>query len=313
MMLDISLQQMKSALEIARTGSISQAAKNLYMNQPNLSKSVKDMEEALGIKLFKRNAKGVSATKEGELFLRYAESIVLKMDAMERDIHRLAEQSPMFHISIPRASYITYAFTEFIQRIHTNKDVRINYQETNTMDAIENILHNGFPIGIIRYPVVFEKEFQELIEKKGLRSETIWQFRNVALLTEEDPAAEKEILTLQDLEGYTELVHGDVYVPFISKKEYNRHSVQPPKVKRIYLYERGSQFDLLRNVPSTFMWVSPLPEKILKQQGLCQKYCEENNVLYKDALICREEYVLSGLDKMFLDALFQVRDALTDI
>ncbi len=166
-MLDISLQQMKSALEIARTGSISQAAKNLYMNQPNLSKSVKDMEEALGIKLFKRNAKGVSATEEGELFLRYAESIILKMDAMEREIHRLSERRPMFHISIPRASYITYAFTEFIQKIHTNKDVRINYQETNTMDAIENILQNGFPIGIIRYPVVFEKEFQELVKYSG--------------------------------------------------------------------------------------------------------------------------------------------------
>ena len=62
-MLNISLTQMKYALEVYRAGSISQAAKNLYMNQPNLSKAIKELESALGITIFVRTPKCVMLSK----------------------------------------------------------------------------------------------------------------------------------------------------------------------------------------------------------------------------------------------------------
>ncbi len=75
------------------------------------------------------------------------------------------------------------------------------------------------------------------------------------------------------LDKYIEVLHGDNIVPNISatyqkKKnaELNNHS------RHIYVYERGSQFDILSACPDSFMWVSPLPKEILKRYGLVQRF-----------------------------------------
>ena len=73
--------------------------------------------------------------------------------------------------------------------------------------------------------------------------------------------------------------------------------------KRIYVYERGSQFDLLEKVPSTFMWVSPVPDDLLRQHHLVMKNCSENVKVYRDVLIYRKNYRLSELDKAFITDL----------
>ena len=98
-MLNITLQQMKYAMEVYRAGSISQAAKNLYMNQPNLSKSIKDLEQELGITLFIRTPKGILISREGTLFLEYAESVFQKLDELETALNRHQQNNLSFNIS----------------------------------------------------------------------------------------------------------------------------------------------------------------------------------------------------------------------
>ena len=90
-MLDISLVQMKYAIEVYKAGSISRAAKKLSMNQPNLSKSIKELEDSLGIEIFVRTPKGVIVSKEGQVFLEYADAIFQKMDEMEDGLRECKE------------------------------------------------------------------------------------------------------------------------------------------------------------------------------------------------------------------------------
>ena len=78
----MNLQQLRYAVEVEKTSSITQAAKNLYMGQPNLSKSIKELEQDLGITIFTRNAKGVEPTSMGLQFLRYAHEILDKVDEL---------------------------------------------------------------------------------------------------------------------------------------------------------------------------------------------------------------------------------------
>ena len=59
---------LKYVAEVAKTGSITQAAENLFMAQPNLSKAIKELEETLGISIFRRTSKGVVLTEKGEEF-----------------------------------------------------------------------------------------------------------------------------------------------------------------------------------------------------------------------------------------------------
>ena len=70
------------AVEIERAGSITQAAQNLYMAQPNLSKAIKDLEEDLGYEIFKRGAGGIKVTEKGSEFLYHAHKMLEQLDEM---------------------------------------------------------------------------------------------------------------------------------------------------------------------------------------------------------------------------------------
>lgn len=60
----MNLTHLRYALEVERTRSITKAAQNLYMGQPNLSKAIKELEGEIGIPIFSRTSKGVGVTKK---------------------------------------------------------------------------------------------------------------------------------------------------------------------------------------------------------------------------------------------------------
>jgi hypothetical protein len=86
------------------------------------------------------------------------------------------------------------------------------------------------------------------------------------------------------LKYYAEIVHGDTVVPYLNAAELRYPSAEAIPKKRIYLYERFNQFDLLTSLPTTYMWVSPIPDKLIKRYGLVQRKCAFLNNHYKDAL-----------------------------
>ena len=96
----MNLQQLKQVIEVEKTASITQAAKNLYMGQPNLSKSIKELEKEIGITLFRRTVKGVEATSEGLQFLRHAKEITKKMEELETIYKPNQEKAFQFKISV---------------------------------------------------------------------------------------------------------------------------------------------------------------------------------------------------------------------
>ena len=96
----MDLQQLRNVQEVARCGSISRAAKNLYMSQPNLSKSIRELEEELGIPLFRRTVHGVEITLSGEQFLQYARNILAQMDKLSSLYHN--RKSSVFKLNNSR-------------------------------------------------------------------------------------------------------------------------------------------------------------------------------------------------------------------
>lgn len=305
-MLDISIKQMKYAVEIARSGSINQASRNLYVTQSSLSKAMKELENVLGHAVFQRGPAGTTVTKEGQEFLQTAEEIVYKFELLERQTHLRNEQRASINISIPRATYITYAFTKFFKEIQDLEQIQINFSETNSKEAVDNILHHGFHLGIIRYSDILEENTLHMLQQKKLRFRRIWTFDYMLLVSRESELAGRSVIHPSDLKGYTELLHGDVSSAFLPERTVDSDEEQA--CKRIYLYERGSQFDFLSNVPTTYMWVSPLPEKVLKQHKLVQIPCPDNRYRYNDILIYHEDYPFTGYAEQFYNVLLQTKD-----
>ena len=161
----MNILHLKYAVEVARVGSLSQAAHNLILAQPNLSRSIKELEADVGIKIFERSTKGMVLTPEGEEFIGHAKEILTHIEQVELIYKAGAIKKQKFSISVPRACYISEAFAEFSKSV-TDAYIDIFYKETNSQRTISNILNAGYKLGIIRYAENYDKYFKSMLEEK---------------------------------------------------------------------------------------------------------------------------------------------------
>ena len=302
----MNILHLKYAVEVAKAGSLSKAAEALYMNQPNLSRAIKDLEGSLGITIFGRSAKGVYVTPEGEEFLGYARKILQQIDEVEAIYKTGAPVRQRFSISVPRAGYISAAFANFSRHLGPER-AEIFYKETNAMRVIRNILTADYKLGILRYASNYERYFKEMLDEKGLTGELVGEFHYVLLMSREHRLAKKETITFQDLRPYIEIAHADPYVPSLPLSTVKKEELPEDMDRRIFVFERASQYDLLQQNPETFMWVSPAPDETLARYNLVQRACLENQRLYRDMLIYRKDYKLTELDRDFIAELYKAR------
>lgn len=298
----MNILHLKYAVEVASTGSINKAAENLYMNQPNLSRAIKELEDSLGITVFERTSKGMKVTPDGEEFLGYARKILNQIDEVEAIYRHGKSDKQRFSISVPRACYISDAFARFTQKIG-GESMELFYKETNSMRAINNILHADYKLGIIRYASNYDKYFKNMLDEKGLAYEMITEFHYVLVMSANHDLADRDLVKMADLEPYTEIAHADPYVPSLSFSAVKKEELPDNIHRRIFVFERASQFELLSTNTDTFMWVSPVPDPLLNRYGLVEKRCDENKKIYKDVLIYRKDYKLSQLDELFITEL----------
>ena len=146
----MNILHMKYAVEVAKLGSLNKAAETLIIAQPNISRSIKELEADLGITIFNRSSKGMVLTPEGEEFIRYAKSILKQIDEVELMYKQGAPKKQKFSISVPRACYISDAFAEFSKCISEDPAELFN-KETNSQRTINNVINNDYKLVIIRY------------------------------------------------------------------------------------------------------------------------------------------------------------------
>ncbi|MBP3704156.1 MAG: LysR family transcriptional regulator, partial [Clostridia bacterium] len=298
----MNILHVKYAVEVAKAGSLNKASESLYVALPNISRSIKELEADLGISIFDRSAKGVTLTPEGEEFIGYAKSLLQQIDHLENLYKGGNQIKQKFSISVPRACYISEAFAEFSKSL-TKEAAEIFYKETNSQRTINNILNNDYRLGIIRYADNYDKYFKTMLEEKGLNYEMVTEFSYQLIMSANSPLAQKPEITFDDLRDYIEIAHADPYVPSLPLAKVRKEELPDNIERRIFIFERASQFDLLFKNPETFMWVSPAPQYVLDNYNLVQRKCVDNKKIYKDVLIYRSGYKLTELDNKFITAL----------
>lgn len=302
----------KYAVEVERTRSISRAAKNLNMAQPNLSKAIKEMEETLGFAIFERTPKGVVPTGKGDLFLDYSRNILSQMESIESLSASADKNVQKFGITVSRGSYVSSGLINFASGLDKQVSLDLDIRETSAMEAMNNVISGRYNLGIVRYRSIYEPYYADFLSQHRICSETIWEFGYLALMSRRCPLAKEEIIDPKTLEDYTEIVHGDTVIPFLSTSTSPR-SVRPGNPKRqIRLYERCNQFELLHHMDTTFMWASPIPDEMLDRYELVQRRCDFPDNSYKDILIYPHGYHFSTLEKRFIDELYRARDLVSD-
>lgn len=299
----MNLLHMKYAVAIAETNSINKAAEKLYVGQSNLSRAVKELESNLGVTLFDRSAKGMFLTPEGELFVRYAKTILNQVDSVENLFRQGLVQKRRFHVSVPSSSYITQALVSFSQALPASEQIEVFYKETNSADAVKDVLRDDAKLGIIRYEESYDRYYKTLLDEKGLNYELIAEFRNVLLISEDSPLAEMKSVRKADLCLFTEILQTDSDEPPFPDPDVKRTDSSEHCGRRIFVSERAGRFELLSQNPECYLRTPPVPESVMRRYRLTARCCEDDSSVFRDVLIHRREYVLSSLDKLFLSEL----------
>lgn len=303
----MNTQYFRYALEVEKTGSITQAAGNLFMSQPTLSKAIKDMEQTLGFQVFKRTSKGVVPTHRGMEFLAHARKIADQVQKMELALQREDTSHQLFSLAIPRVGYIARAVSEYVSTFDGDVDMEIDLLETNSMRVIDAVADSHFVLGVIRFHEEDREYFLKSLAEKDLQYESVWRSNYSVLFRKDHPLAGKNMLTAEDLLPYVEIMFGDEAVPYIRTSEAKTVSGSLQSKKRVLIYDRAAQFELLQADPRAYTWVSPLPEESLRNSGLVQRKCAGVG-RFEDLLIYRTGYRFSFLDRSFVDKLYLQRN-----
>jgi len=303
----MNIELLKYVLEIERVGSISQAADNLYMGQPNLSKAIKELEYSLNVTLFDRTSKGVRTTKQGKKFLRHARIILEQYGELEA----LGQNpSTRLYVSLPHTGYLADACAAFLNKLNPEQELSMEWLQTDTKSAIRQISDGTTDLGVIRCPAEYQNYFTGLLQDNGLVGQNLLTFSKRLLFSRSHPLAKQDSITHRDLSPYPEIIPCPAMPPDRSGSAEVILG-RPEGSKKIRIYGGGNNLLLLNQIRHSYMTDAPLPDHLLNTYGLLQKECYPSQICH-DLLICRSGHSFHSSEMMFLDTLKHSAAPLSD-
>lgn len=274
----MNITELRYLVAIMKWGSVSAAAKQLYAAQPNVSKALKNLEEEYGLRIFERSSTGMIPTEQGKRFIRQAQRVLQQVDELAQEAHQ--------------------------QR--SCAELRAHIRESGAIEALDFVLRQGYHMALLRYAAEDEDYYLRYCQRHGLRQEPIMEFSYLLLTSQDSPLARRQVRELDELNDYIEVLHGDTHLPG-EESTVSRWEVNPNR--RIHVYERCSQFSILQNLPTAYMWSSPMPQRALEQYHLALHNCPAQKQQMRDVLVYPEREPLQPEEQLFVQLLHKQADA----
>ncbi|WP_238899876.1 MULTISPECIES: LysR family transcriptional regulator [unclassified Clostridium] len=198
----MTLQQLKYALEIARYGSINEAAKKLFISQPSLSNSIRELESELGIVIFERTNRGISISSDGIEFLGYARQISEQAEFIEDRYHGRREKIMHFSVSTQHYAFVVNAFTKLLKEIETNQ-YEFNLRETKTYEIIDDVKTLRSDVGILYINEVNSKVMNRIFSDSNLKFTPLFNANPHIIISNNHPLSTKESVTTNEMLEFT--------------------------------------------------------------------------------------------------------------
>lgn len=165
--------QLQYVVKVAQNGSISKTARLLFLSQSYLSNAISSLEKELGLTLFKRSNKGVFLTKDGEVFLEYAQNILDGYDSIMQIGHKKKLQEFSLGNWMPR-SYSNSAFAKLCSKYQGNSDINLTAREYNNLNVgLDDLMMRLLSVYIIFTTSESEYNIRETCKYKGIKMEPL--------------------------------------------------------------------------------------------------------------------------------------------
>lgn len=197
----MNITQLKYVLEIARSASMREAASRLYVSQPALSASIRELEEELGILIFERTNKGISLTKAGREFLVYAKKAVSQYKILEDRYLSKDTDKEHFSVSTQHYNFAIKAFTEVIKQLQPEKYV-FSIHETKTKEVLEDVRSLKSEIGIVSYSGSTEAVISKLFREYQLEFTPLMKRETYIYVWENHKLADREEVSIEEMREY---------------------------------------------------------------------------------------------------------------
>ncbi|WP_033164654.1 LysR family transcriptional regulator [Clostridium sp. KNHs205] len=197
----MTLQQLRYVVTVAEKGTISDAAKELFISQPSLTSAIKELENEMQITIFNRTNKGIIVSNAGDEFLSYARQVLEQANLLEEKFLNVKKQSPRFSVSAQHYSFAVNAFVDVIREFGGNQ-YDFTLRETQTYEIIEDVSKLKSEIGILYTSSKNEEVIMKLIKQNNLEFEELFVAKPHVFISSRHPLANREGISLEELEEY---------------------------------------------------------------------------------------------------------------
>ena len=200
----MTVQQLRYVVAVAEAGSITEAARQMFLSQPSLSSAIKELEGEIGRPLFLRGRTGITLTREGMEFLGYARQVLEQTDLIEERYTGSAPRRHRFSVSTQHYSFAVEAFVDLLHACGGDEyDFRI--RETQTYEIIEDVARLRSEIGVL-----YLNQFNEAVIRKELQNHELvftplFTAKPHVFVSTANPLAAKDAVSLEDLAPYPRL------------------------------------------------------------------------------------------------------------
>ena len=286
----MTLQQLKYVTTIANIGSISEAAKRLFVSQPSLTKAIKELEKEMGITIFDRTNKGITVSKEGERFLGYARQVLEQAALLEEQYKSQSGGKKQFSVSTQHYSFAVNAFVELLKGAGIDQ-YDVSLRETQTYEIIDDVAHMKSEIGLLFYNDFNRPVLEKLIHTNELTFTELFTAHPHIFIGKNHPLANKDVVSMDELEKYPYISfeQGD-HNSFYFSEEIFSTVVRP---KHIRVRDRASLFSLLLGLDGYTVSSGVIDEEVngeniisvpLAEEGLMHIGYITNNKMHRSRL-----------------------------
>lgn len=236
------IQQLHYIIKIVETGSMNEAAKQLFITQPSLSNAVRDLEREMGIEIFIRNPKGITLTKDGVEFLSYARQVVEQTALLEERYKSQGHTRELFSVSAQHYAFVVNAFVSLLKETDMTR-YELFLRETRTYEIIDDVKNFRSEIGVLFLNSYNQDVLTKMFDDNHLTYTNLFKARPHIFVSKSNPLADRKIVSMSDLEDFPYLSYDQgIHNSFYFSEEIMS---QISHKKSIVVSDRATLFNLM--------------------------------------------------------------------
>lgn len=294
----MTLQQLKYVVTVAETGTITEAAGKLYISQPSLTNAIHELEREMQIVIFNRTNKGISLSKEGDIFLGYARQVLEQAEILEDKYKGEGSGKKQFCVSTQHYSFAVNAFVDLIKK-YGQEEYDFSLRETQTYEIIEDVAKMRSEIGILFLNDFNEKVITKILKSNALEFHELFVAKPHVFISRRHPLADHQIITNEELESYPYLSfeQGEHNSFYFSEEIFSASE----RKKNIRVRDRATLFNLLIGLNGYTVCSGVIDKKLNGKDIIAVPLADESDM--RIGYITHRKGMLSRLGTTYLDAL----------